>query len=197
MLGESLGEDDIEKFIIQPNQGPMTVMTGYAIGEWPVRDSTRRVPEYDREDCVPNILPLTERGDRKDSVGLGRSRSVTRRAREVLGLDSEGSRQQEALKVYVGRERSVAETLVRSPTIAGGTTNRRAVVDEELGPLTPSSAGVSLKTVESVGEDEDEYLRKLRRGQLAKVGLVSSPLFPHYKAQCWRFNADHTSCTKC
>ena len=160
-LGEPLREDETGRWVVLPAQQGSTATTLVKDFEWPKDGPRQDIPEYEREDCLPQIVPAWKGSVEKPLLssggGMQRSGSIVRRARNALtrakkeeaGLGSGNGA--EGIEVFVGRDVQVVET--------GYKKLETAVV----------SPSLSLESQTSMEEDEEDVKRRQRRLQIAKV----------------------------
>jgi hypothetical protein len=172
LLGEPLGENQIAQLVVDPSTSSMTITTRVS-ETWPNSpvSGINKLPEFARDDCVPRhhherVLNPNQQGN------VGRSGSLGRKAKAVLGIGEEGKERDEGdLKVYLNRETRIAETSFPRRSSAGG---RAPITSRGLrdSPVSPTG------TVQSfwIDEEEDDGSKKGKRIQLAKV-LFTSPSF--------------------
>jgi hypothetical protein len=140
VLGEELCETEVERHIIEPVQTSRTIVTRASQDH--VTDMPD-VPEYDRRDCEPQLRPSQD------------SYSQARAAVRALAAFGFGEKQMPSdLRVYVQKERQVAETI---PSPVSATGSRRRGSDREDSAYK-----------ERVPLDE----RRHHRAQLAKVCFI-------------------------
>ena len=155
VLGEPLPENTVEKFVVEPSMGATTTITRIEEGPWP-RPHTEFIPEWLREDCVP------QRASRPASMMTaqeGQSRS-SRIARVLLGDPAPPVPTD--LRVYVSRERHVAESR------EGEMKERQRADRLERIMVAPQPVPTSPVLSEPETSPED-VSRRTRRMQLTKV----------------------------
>ncbi|KAK4685630.1 hypothetical protein P7C73_g4512, partial [Tremellales sp. Uapishka_1] len=152
VLGEPLGEKQIERLIVEPSTSSTTVVTRYEGSAWPASPSSKSAtPEWAKEDCVPRRVANHSAG----SV----NRSGSKMAKKVSAALGRERPREEELVIHVERELRVAET---AQTHRPRRSDRNAPMRGDASPVSPLSPA-------SIEMDEDEVSRRARRLQLAKL----------------------------
>jgi hypothetical protein len=185
VLGEPLPENTVERVVVEPTMAPTTISTKVQDAPWPRIKRQAEIPEWLREDCVP------QRAERPASVASGSSGdpfggppAVTTRskiARVLLG--DPAPTLPTDIRVYVRRELHVAET--REGELF---TQRRTNMLANPAALTPRFKGGAGGTAESSSggsvniPSPEETGRRARRSQLSKVRFSSLSLLQQHGA---------------
>ncbi|KAL7422428.1 hypothetical protein Q5752_003076 [Cryptotrichosporon argae] len=151
VLGETLHEATVERFVIEPSTMTQTVLTRVESDDaaWPATPAAA-APEWVKADCVPR------RSKEDDAAKLDRSASkIARKAKAALGVARHASKTDDDIKVYVAREMRVSETTVAMKPAALA--------------ASPMSPAESVEQEWGVDEAEDEGSRRTRRMQLTKL----------------------------
>lgn len=208
-LGESLSEDAVERYIVEPSLNEKVILTRF-VSEWPATpapDST--VPEWQREDC----LPRRQHGPETSGATVASPRGPKSWIRD-LGKPAKVPKK---LEIRVQREIHVTESWIPGPPkppppmplqCSNSRKARRAPKDLHVRVArevhvseqttrhsrTRSSLGLQVVSTSSpvtgstpspspLFEDAEEIARRARRLQLAKLQrLLGTPVPPHMVA---------------
>ncbi|KAL1413373.1 hypothetical protein Q8F55_001133 [Vanrija albida] len=172
LLGETLGESQVERYVIDPSTAPATVHTRLDEKSWP-RPSSQ--PEWEREDCVPRIasspLPAVDKPARPSHQ---RTKSRLERARDML-LGPSTPPLPPQIQVFVARETHVAETGPRKvqPLDLTATSGARLAIGPA-SPMSPISPGLRREL-----EGAEDVAFRERRTRLSKLQrLLGAPVPP-------------------
>lgn len=173
MLGEQLTEPTIERFVVEPVTATTTVTTKVEEDVWPSSNSS--APEWLREDCVPQRVVDHGPSDPKSSQRKGGRLARAIRGEAAMPVTA-------GLRVYVARETTVAETLVRGEQqLVRGEQHHQI----NLIVAPPSSPGATTSTdasspPSSPTRSAEDAARTARRLQLAKLKrLLGTPIPSH------------------
>lgn len=123
----------------------------------------RRVPEWEREDCL--VRRVKVENDEKGGGEVKGNRSLAQKALEALNLAGKGP-EGEHLKVYVSRQMSVTETVTQGNVGMKTSVNRAELRTDTVSPTSANSTGADSQW--PAGNEGDEG-KKIRRQQLTKV----------------------------
>ncbi|ODN90799.1 hypothetical protein L198_06116 [Cryptococcus wingfieldii CBS 7118] len=196
LLGQPLPEAQIEQSLIEPLNGvrEYDVQVGEAWPESPSPGSSataraaqddergRRVPEWEREDCLVRRVPAGLGGGSLPSLhgedDLAKPVKMSLAQKALAAFNLPAPQKSDELKVYVSRQMRVTETVSRGTSSSVGV-NREQVPPTS--PMSPMSANTTSSWESQLREEsgESEAVKKGRRVQLAKLHrLLGVPIPP-------------------
>lgn len=141
----------------------------------PPADWRRRVPEWEREDCL--VQRVKGENDEEGGGEVKGNKSLAQKALEALNLAGKRPKG-EHLTVYVSRQMRVTETVTRGDVGMKASVNRAELQTDTVSPTSANSIGADSQWPAG---NEGDGGKKIRRQQLTKVrknicktGLVKS-----------------------
>ncbi|KJE05418.1 hypothetical protein I311_00624 [Cryptococcus gattii NT-10] len=172
LLGEPLPESQISQHVIDPLNSVKQFDTHVKEGwpDSPPADWRRRVPEWEREDCL--VQRVKGENDEEGGGEVRGNKSLAQKALEALNLA--GKRPEgERLKVYVSRQMRVTETVTQGDVGMKASVNRAELRTDTVSPTSANSTGADSQW--PAGNEGDEG-KKIRRQQLTKEFLFLKSL---------------------
>ncbi|KAE8541857.1 hypothetical protein D1P53_002031 [Cryptococcus gattii VGV] len=165
LLGEPLPESQISQHVIDPLNSVKQFDTHVNEG-WPDSPTAgwrRRVPEWEREDCL--VQRVKGESDEEGGGKVKGNKSLAQKALEALNLA--GRRPEgEHLKVYVSRQMRVTETVTQGDIGMKASVNRAELRTDT---VSPTSANSTSADSQWPARNEGDEGKKIRRQQFTKL----------------------------